>query len=148
VHVIEAVRRSGVGVSPGTTVGETASVMESSGVGSIVVIDDGRLVGVVTDRDLVRRELACGLPADARVDAVMSAPVITVDAHADARDALALFRDHGVRRLAVVRGGEFIGMVTVDDMLVEFSRVLAELTSPVLEEIEHAHHDAPLPVTR
>ena len=63
MRTIEAVRRSGVGIGPERTIRDAAVIMERSGVGSVAVIDDGRLVGIVTDRDLVRRALACGLPA-------------------------------------------------------------------------------------
>jgi len=69
----------------------------------VAVIDGEHLIGIVTDRDLVRRGLARDLPADARIDAVMTAPVVTVDADADLHDAFALFRTHAVRRLALVR---------------------------------------------
>ena len=73
---IEAIRRSGIGIGPERTIHDAAVVMEQTGVCSLVVIDDARIVGIVTDRDLVRRGLATGLPADARVDGVMSAPVV------------------------------------------------------------------------
>ena len=70
MRTIDAVHRSGVGLGPERTIREAASVMEQAGVGSLAIIDDERLVGIVTDRDLVRRGLARGLPADARVDSV------------------------------------------------------------------------------
>jgi CBS domain-containing protein len=148
MHTIEAVRRSGVGIDPGTTVREAAAVMERSGVGALAVIDGSRLVGIVTDRDLVRRGLARGVPCDARVDGLMSTPVVTIDAHADLHDAFVLLRSRGVRRLAVVRGGEFVGVLTVDDMLVNLAQDLADLTRPVVGEMEKSHRDAAVPAIR
>jgi len=58
---MEAVRRSAVGIGPQKTIRDAAVMMERSGVGSLAVIDNGALVGIVTDRDLVRRALARGL---------------------------------------------------------------------------------------
>src|SRR5665213_636380 len=99
MRTIEAVRRSGVGIGPERTIRDAALVMQETGIGALAVIDGEHLVGIVTDRDLVRRGLARDLPADARVDAVMSSPVIAIDADADLHDTFALFRTHAVRRL-------------------------------------------------
>ena len=148
MRTMDAVRRSGVGVEPGRTIREAAAVMEQAGVGALAVVDGRNLVGLVTDRDLVRRGLARGLPPDARVDSVMTSPVVTIDADADLHEAFSLFRTNGIRRLAVVRGGEFVGMVTVDDLLVDLAADLVDLSRPVTAEILFAHRDdgaLPLP---
>jgi CBS domain-containing protein len=148
MKVIDAVRRSGVGVGPERTIHEAATLMEQAGVGSLAVIDADRLVGIVTDRDLVRRALARGLSPDARIDGVMSSPVVTIDADADLHDAFEVFRTHAVRRLAVTRGEAFLGTLTIDDLLVDVVGHLADLTRPVAAEVLFAHHDAaPLATT-
>jgi CBS domain-containing protein len=148
MRTIDAVHRSGVGVAPEQTIRDAAMIMEQSGIGSLAVIDDGRLVGIVTDRDLVRRGLARDLPSDSRVDGVMSSPVVTIDADADLHAAFAIFRTNAVRRLAVVRGGQFVGTVTVDDLLVSLAGDLADLVRPVMAELLFAHRDSPVPTTR
>lgn len=141
MRTIDALRRSGVGIKPEQTIREAAELMEHTGVGSLAVMDGTRLAGIVTDRDLVRRALARGLPVDARVDAVMSSPVITIDADADLHEAFSAFRIHGVRRLAVVRDGQFSGVITVDDLLVDLANDLVDLSRPIDAEIHHAHRD-------
>jgi CBS domain-containing protein len=145
MRTIDSIRRSGIGVRPEQTVREAAQVMERSGVGALAVVEGAKLRGIVTDRDLVRRVLATGTPSDARVDDVMTSPVVSIDADADLHEAFALFRTHGVRRLAVVRDGQFVGMVTVDDLLVDLARDLADLSRPISAEIAHAHRDSALP---
>lgn len=145
MRTIDAVRRSGIGIGPERTIREAAAVMEQTGVGVLAVIHGERLAGVVTDRDLVRRGLAAGLPADARVDAVMSTPVVTIDAKADLHDAFDLFRTHAVRRLAVVRDKQFVGMITVDDLLIDLAADLSDLARPVTAEVFFAHRDSPVP---
>jgi CBS domain-containing protein len=142
MRTIEAVRRSGVGIGPDRTVRDAAAVMEQAGVGSLAVIDGTRLIGIVTDRDLVRRALAPGLGLDARIDTVMTSPVVTIAADADLHDAFALFRTNGVRRLAAVRDGQFVGMITIDDLLVDLAADLADLARPVTAEILFAHRDS------
>jgi signal-transduction protein with cAMP-binding, CBS, and nucleotidyltransferase domain len=98
-------------------------------------------VGVVTDRDLVRRGLAAGLAADARVDAVMSTPVLTVDADADLAEVHRTFGRHAVRRLAVVDGEHFVGVISLDDLLVDLAEDLANLTAPLSAEIDSPHRE-------
>ncbi len=101
----------------------------------------------MTDRDLVRRAMACGLAVDARVDAVMTAPVVTIAAEADLHEAFGLFRTNGVRRLAVERDGRFVGMITIDDLLVDLAGDLADLARPLTAEIPFAHRDPAVPAT-
>jgi CBS domain-containing protein len=142
MQVIEGVRRSGVGIGREKTIRDAAEIMEHTGVGALAVVDGERLLGIVTDRDLVRRGLAKGLPAEARVDSVMSAPVVTIGAEADLHSAFALFRTNAVRRLAVVRGEQFVGMITVDDFLIDLAADLTDLSRPVTAEVMFAHHDS------
>ena len=142
MRTIDAVHRSGVGIEPERTVRDAAAIMEQAGVGSLAVVDGARLVGIVTDRDLVRRALAPGLAPDVRVDTVMSSPVVTIAADADLHDAFSLFRTHGMRRLAVLRDGQFVGMITIDDLLVDLAADLADLARPVTAEILFAHRDS------
>jgi CBS domain-containing protein len=148
MRTIDAVRRSGVALGPERTIRDAAAIMEQSGVGSLAVIDDGRPVGIVTDRDLVRRGLAHDLPPDSRVDSVMSTPVVTIDANDDLHHAFGLFRTNAVRRLAIVRDGRFVGVVTIDDLLVNLAADLTDLVRPVTAEILFAHRDSPVPATR
>jgi len=148
MRMMDGIRRSGVALAPDRTVQEAAAVMEKAGVGSIVVIDRDRIVGIVTDRDLVRRVLAVGRETDARLDSVMTAPVVTIAADADLHDAFAQFRTHGLRRLVVERDGQFVGMITVDDLLVDVASDLADLARPVTGEVLFGQRDAAVPAFR
>jgi CBS domain-containing protein len=145
MRVQEGLRRSAVAIGVDATVTKAAAVMEATGVGALAVLDDDRLTGVVTDRDLVRRVLARGMPPDARVDSVMSSPVVTIDADDDLHAAFGLFRTHGIRRLAVVSGHRFVGMVSVDDLLIDVAGDLADLARPVTGEVLFPGRDAPVP---
>ena len=145
MRIVEALRRSGVAVGPDRTIRDAAMIMEQSGVGSLAVIENDQLVGIVTDRDLVRRGVAMDIPSDARIDSVMSTPVVTVDADGDLHDTFALFRTHPVRRLAVVRGEQFVGMITIDDLVIDLAADLVDLSRPITAEVLFAHRNsAPL----
>ena len=143
MQAIDAVRRSAVGLNPEQTIHDAAVLMEQAGVGCLAILDGERLVGIVTDRDLVRRGLARGLSPEARVDGVMSTPAVTIAAEADLHDAFALFRTHAVRRLAVVQGEQLAGIIAVDDLLIDLVGHLSDLARPVTAEVLFAHHDSP-----
>jgi CBS domain-containing protein len=135
MRAIDGVRRSGVGVRPHRSIRDAAMIMDQAGVGSLAVIEDDRLVGIVTDRDLVRRGLAQDLAPTAPVEKAMSTPVVTIDADTDLHSAFKLFRAHAVRRLAVVDGDEFVGMITVDDLVVDLAADLSDLAMPIAAEV-------------
>jgi CBS domain-containing protein len=143
MKTIQRLRRSGVAVAPECTVRAAAQAMEAAGVGALAVVDGRELVGIVTDRDLVRRGLARDCPPDGRVDGLMSSPVVTVPADAELHDVYEVFRTHALRRLAVVDDGGFVGILSLDDLLVDLSRDLFDLARPVADEIVFAQRDAP-----
>jgi CBS domain-containing protein len=147
MKVKDALRRSGIAVHGDATVRATAELMDRAGVGAVVVVDGVTPVGMVTDRDLVRRCLARGLPGDARVDGVMSTPPVTIAGDADLHDAFAVFRTNAVRRLVVVDGDTFAGVLSVDDLLVDLAGDLGDLARPVTAETLFGQHDGVLPVT-
>lgn len=143
MRAIEGIRRSVVSVEPSSTVREAAQVMNQAGVGALAVVDDERLIGIVTDRDLVRRALAPGLPPDSRVDAVMTVAPVTLDADSDLHDAYGVFRRHAVRRLPVVEGDRLVGMVSLDDLMINLAGELADLARPVTGEMLFPHREVP-----
>jgi CBS domain-containing protein len=145
VRAIEAIRKRLVSVPPSSTLSHAAEVMESANVGAVVVLDGERLAGIVTDRDIVVRGVAHKLPADARVDAVMTTEVVTLHADADLRSALPIFNTHACRRLPLMRDDRVVGMLTVDDLLVDLIADLADVARPITGEIIFGHHDTPVP---
>ena len=148
MRTIERLRRSGVSLGPDRPIRDAAALMQYAGVGALAVVDGDRLAGIVTDRDLVRRAMAHGLSLDARVDAVMSTPVVTIDADDDLDAAFGVFRTHGIRRLAVVREQQFVGMITIDDLLIDLAAHLTDLSRPVIAEVIFGEHDSPVPTVQ
>jgi CBS domain-containing protein len=143
----EAIRREPVHLPPDATIGEAARLLDTAAVGAVVVIDPetSALVGIVTDRDLVVRGLARGLAADARIDAVMSMDVVVIDADADLHDAVGLFSTHPFRRIPVMSGGKLVGMLTVDDLLVDLSCDLGNLVRGVTAQVLFGHPEPQVP---
>lgn len=131
MKISEAMSAPAVVLPPGASLAEAARQMEEYGIGSVLVVDDGALHGIVTDRDLAVRGLSGGLDREARVDAVMSPRVVTVDVADDVHVAYRTFRGSGVRRLPVLDGRRVVGVLTVDDLLLDVFQRLADLLGPV-----------------
>jgi Predicted signal-transduction protein containing cAMP-binding and CBS domains len=122
-------------VAPHVPLDEVTDRMAEYAVGSVLVVEDGALHGIVTDRDLAVRGLGGGLDATARVDAVMSPRVITVEATDDLQVAYRTFRRTGVRRLPVLESGRVVGVLTLDDLLLDVFRRFADLLGPVAASV-------------
>jgi signal-transduction protein with cAMP-binding, CBS, and nucleotidyltransferase domain len=108
-----------IGVDYDQSVGEAARAMRDWGVGAILVVSNGSLYGLVTDRDLVVRAVAEERGADEPVGPLSSANLIGVDADADVHEAMRLMRQHGVRRLPVLENGQVAGIVSLGDLAMQ-----------------------------
>jgi CBS domain-containing protein len=147
MHAIEAARKSPATITADRTITEAADEMDRLAVGALVVIDaDGRPVGIVTDRDLVVRALARRASADARIDSVMSTDLMTLAPDADLRDALRIFERHPIRRLPLVADDRVVGMLTMDDLVVDFTDDLNRLTRPIAAQVLFGHREPAAPV--
>lgn len=142
MRAIDATLKRLVTIAPSQTLTKAAELMEERAVGALVVTDGERMTGIVTDRDLVTRGVARRLPGDARIDAVMTTNVVTLEASADLHHAFAVFRTHGIRRLPLVEDGEAVGMLTVDDLLINLCADFADVVRPVTGEVLY---EMPLP---
>ena len=148
MHAIEAARKSPATVACDHTITDAAETMDRRAVGALVVIEsDGRPVGIVTDRDLVVRAVARRSSPDARVDSVMSTDLVTLAPDADLRDALKVFEDRAIRRLPLVAGGQLVGMLTMDDLVVDLTADLLRLTRPIVGQVLFGHREPVAPAT-
>ena len=100
-----------------TSVVDVAKVMAQEEVGPVPVVEGGRLVGIVTDRDLVVRVLAEGKdPNSTTVGDIASSDLTTITPESDLQEALELMAASQVRRLPVVENGELVGIVAQADV--------------------------------
>jgi CBS domain-containing protein len=107
-------------VTPAQSLADAAEVMRGEDVGSVPVVAEGRLAGIVTDRDIVTRAVAERRdPQTVKVDEIASREVVTVEPEQDLDEALALMARHQVRRLPVVEEGQLIGMLAQADVALE-----------------------------
>jgi CBS domain-containing protein len=109
-----------VTVSPGTSVREVAALMREHDVGDVLVVDGDRLLGLITDRDLVVRAVGVGRdPASTPVGEICSPDLVTVGPDDDEGRAVQLMREHAIRRLPVVADGRPLGVVSIGDLAID-----------------------------
>ena len=101
---------------PKRSVREIAEMMRERNVGSVVLIEEQRPVGFLTDRDLTVSVLADGRDLGDHAADHASTPVITANAEMQVEEAAELMVRHGVRRLVIVDGERLIGILTLDDI--------------------------------
>lgn len=103
-----------------TTIAGAAQMMRDEDIGDLIISDGNRVVGLVTDRDIVVRAIAEGLdPVRETVDAVFSGGVSTVSPDAPIEEAVRMMRENAVRRLPVVDGEQLVGVVSLGDLAME-----------------------------
>lgn len=135
----DLVRRKAVTCGPDATLAEVARRMLVEQVGSVLVVNELGIAGMVTDRDVVVRGLAAGLGPDARVETVMSTDVQYVFEDSDVFSAASRMAEHGCRRLPIVNSENGVGgVIALDDLIVLFADQIAMLASAVRKEISQA----------
>ena len=123
------------------TIIEAAALMSQNDVGDLVVTENHTPVGIVTERDFVRRVLAVGKSASTRVSEVMSSPLRVIDPEAPIKEAARRMVNKKIRRLPVIEDNKLVGIITATD----FARHLSKktLTDDILEAIGRNHYPTP-----
>jgi CBS domain-containing protein len=137
MNIGHLVRRAVETVPPSTSCTEAARRMRDTDVGSVIVAEAGRPLGIVTDRDLVVRVLATGSdPEKLCVADVMSRKPIFVSQTRDVPYVLELMRDMAVRRIPVVdENHQLVGVVALDDVILSLSSELSAVAETIRKEL-------------
>jgi CBS domain-containing protein len=109
--------REVLSVAPEDTIGEAAQLMADANVGSSVVLEHGRLIGILTERDLLRAMAQRVHPSEARVREWMTAEPMAVSESTTADEAARLMVENGFRHLPVVDGDRTLGVVSLRDVM-------------------------------
>lgn len=124
-------------INPASTVVEAAQLMQKHNVGSIPVCDQNGVIGIVTDRDIVVRNVAHGSnPQNTKVQDVMTSSVATATPDMDISDVSRLMSNNQIRRVPVVENNKLVGMVALGDVATdakfdtEVASALAEISKP------------------
>lgn len=123
---------------PTASVLDAAKFMKDMNVGSVVVMENGSPLGLLTDRDIVANVLAMGKdPNTVKVGDIMVSPVITISEDKEIFDVTKLMSVHGIRRLPVVNdSGMMVGIVSLDDVLMLLGQEMQAIAETLKTEFE------------
>ena len=125
-------------VGPETPVNEVAQLMNHRSVGSVILVKDDKPVGIVTERDLVRRVLAPGVnPKALTAWDICSKPVVAVHELGDVELAVDLMKDYKIRRMVVIDSKDrVVGILTTDDLVTNLRSMSEDLAVKYLTTVK------------
>ncbi len=125
-----------VSVKPDSTVPFVAGLMKDKNIGCVVVTEDHKPVGIITDRDIALRAASlCGEPDPGLIESIMSRDIRTIRKDAGIFDAIQQMKAAGVRRMPIVDGGgRLVGLLTVDDLIRLLAREMADIARIIGKE--------------
>ncbi len=137
MNLAKLTRRAVETVPPTASCVEAAQRMRDAGVGSVIVAESDRPLGIVTDRDLAVRVIAAGLQPDrVTVGQIMSGRPIFVSEGRELGEVIELMRDLAVRRMPVVDADQrLVGVVSLDDVILALSGSLALVAETIEKEM-------------
>ena len=105
-------------VTSDTSVYDTLVLMADKNIGAVMIIDDGKLTGIFSERDYARKIILKGKHSDdTPVSEVMTAKVITIDTDKKLEDAMQIMSDKHIRHIPVVDGEKLIGIISINDVV-------------------------------
>jgi CBS domain-containing protein len=118
MRVSDIMTKAPVVLSPSASVDEVAHVMREKGISSVILVTNGKPIGIVTERDLVHRVMAPGKdPKKLMAADICTKPVIAVSHHSEVEDAVETMNEYKIRRLVVVDDLDHVaGIITTDDV--------------------------------
>ena len=133
-HLLDTKGRDVIAISPDASVFDAIRLMAENGIGALAVMQDGRLVGMLSERDYARKVIIKGRSSrETRVGDIMTADVVATTASQTVNDCMNLMTDRRIRHLPVVEDDEVIGMISIGDLV-------QAIISDQQAEIEHLEH--------
>lgn len=130
--VIDVARERVVTVAPDTPLSEVVATMRSEQVGSVIVVEDGEPIGLVSDRDLALEVLdGDGATETTPVGSLCEGDLLTADAGEGVYDLLERMSSKGVRRVPVVEDGDLVGLISLSDIIVLLGMELQHVANTI-----------------
>jgi CBS domain-containing protein len=124
-------------IGPGASVLEALERMAEHDVGALVVVEDGDVVGLVSERDYARKVILKGrLSKDTPVAEIMSRHVFSVSSKETVPACMALMTDHRIRHLPVIENGQLAGIISIGDVV----KIIIEDQRTTIEQLETYIH--------
>jgi CBS domain-containing protein len=115
---------------PNSTINEVVRKMNKFEIGSIIVTDGEKPVGIITERDILRRVLEVNMASEAmKAKEIMSSPILTIESQATTEEAATLMNSKRIKKIPVLEDGILIGIVTSTDIVRSEPKMVETLSS-------------------
>jgi CBS domain-containing protein len=129
----DAMTMNPITIPSSKTLRDAAKTMSKEHVGSLLVTEENKIIGIVTERDIVKKAVAVlGNPAQKKVKEVMATDLVTTTPEEDIFEAIRIMRDYNFRHLPVKHDGKIVGLVTLKDIL----KIEPDLYEIMVEKIQ------------
>lgn len=115
--VSSIMKKNVISIDVSMTVRDAAKMMDDASIGALVVMDGGIAVGIVTERDLVRRVLAKGKEPTTYIKEIMSSPLVVINPDDSVWELAQLMKTRRIHRVPAVKENRLVGMVTTSDIV-------------------------------
>ena len=122
ILIQDIMARTLISVNPSTTALQIAKMMEQGGIGAILVKEKNKPIGIVTDRDFATKIAANSLPLDTPAEKIMSSPLITINHNESISAAAERMSSKKIRKLAVTKNGDIVGIITSTDLVNQLTK--------------------------
>lgn len=145
LRVGDVMTRGVIYVHPTDNVQRAAEIMRKNDIDSVIIMKEGKGIGIATDRDVISKIVAEGKdPRSVTVSEIMTSPLITINPEADVDDAARNMRDRNIRRLVVTKNDRIIGIISEFDLI----RVEPALHLLIMEHSKWDIADIPAPASQ
>ncbi|MFH8110255.1 MAG: CBS domain-containing protein, partial [Candidatus Aenigmatarchaeota archaeon] len=103
--------------SKNATIKDVIDIMIENNIGSVIILENEKVVGIVTERDLVTKVLTKGLDLNLPVKEIMSSPVITISPNESVEKAAEIMTENKIKKLPVVENDKLLGIITLTDIV-------------------------------
>jgi CBS domain-containing protein len=115
--VRDIMKKNVISIDASMTVHDAAKMMDDAAIGAVVVLEKGLAIGIITERDLVRRIIAKGKPLSTNVKEAMSSPLIVINPDDSVWELAQLMKIRKVHRIPAVENNRLVGIVTTSDVV-------------------------------
>ena len=127
--VKDVMNKNVIVAKPDVTVREASKVMAKFHIGSLIIQSAGKIIGIMTERDVLQAVATGKDPETTLVEEIMSKNVITIEPDKKIEDAVELMIEHKIKKLPVVSEGKLVGIITASDIIVVEPKLIASIAN-------------------
>ena len=136
-NVGDAMSSPVITVDEETNVRDSAMLMTDKGIGSLIVLGDGKPIGIVTKRDVIKRVVSeCKDPCGTKIRDIMTSPVITTGKEVGILSAMRTMREHQISQMLVLERDRMVGVISERDLIKAVSYASLASFTPLMREIK------------